>query len=202
MASFSIHLAIGKRYMDKNKGEIIDKHAFYDGIIAPDITDNKIATHYSLPYVERWQTNVEGKVFLPEYLTHGTYDGSDYEKGVFLHLVTDYIFFCHLLDKNYLDGITLFEFCNDLYHSYDIVSNAIDTKYEIDYSNIREKINENIAKGMKSKNVDLKNEKSKNILNVKQLDEFIEYVSNLKIDAYIEKILLAGTNVLPDEDYL
>ena len=198
MASFSIHLAIGKRYMEKNQGEIEDRRAFFDGIIAPDITDNKIATHYSLPYVERWQTNVEGKVFLPEYLNHGTYDGSDYEKGIFLHLVTDYIFFSHFLDKNYLDGVTLLEFCNDLYHSYDVVSSDIDVKYEIDYSNIREKIDENIAKGIKNKNVDIKSDKSKNILSLSKLEEFIEYVSNLKIDEYINKIILAGTNVLPD----
>ena len=36
MASFSIHLAIGKRFIEKNN-LIKEKKEFYKGIIAPDI---------------------------------------------------------------------------------------------------------------------------------------------------------------------
>ncbi|MBE5738706.1 MAG: hypothetical protein E7354_03165 [Clostridiales bacterium] len=199
MASFSIHLAVGKRYLENNIDRVKDEDLFYQGIIAPDLTNDKKITHYSLPYGDVWQDNVIGKVFLPDYIFSGKYDGSDYELGVFIHLVTDYIFFCFLIERKYMDSVSFLTFCNDLYYSYDCSQKFLDTKYAIDYSNIREIVDKNIAEGIKNKHVDFEHVDHKNIFTNEQLCNFVEYVSSIDIDKYISKIKKYKTNVLPDE---
>ena len=46
MASFNIHLAVGKRYIEKTKA-IKDEKEFYKGIIEPDLVSDKAVSHYT-----------------------------------------------------------------------------------------------------------------------------------------------------------
>lgn len=194
MASFNIHLAIGKRYIEKSKS-IKNMNDFYKGIIDPDLVNDKKISHYtSVQDKTNLLKYLAGKVQLNEYLKINNID-NDYNKGVFLHLITDYLFFNNFFNDTYLNNISYKEFCEDLYYSYDITNDYIENKYKIDYTIFLELINNNINKNKKEKNIST--EIRKNILPYSILDEFIEYVSNISLEEYKNKIINANKNVLP-----
>lgn len=195
MASFSIHLAIGKRYIEKYR-TVKNEKEFYQGIIAPDLAKDKKISHYTgnannldlIQYLPQ-------KVLLYEYLKSENID-SDYQKGVFLHLLTDYLFFNKYFDYNFLSNISYSDFCKDLYYSYDVVNNYIDQTYQLNYNELLDEINNAIIKTKINKKTS--NETRTNILSLKLLDEFIDYVSSINLDNYKEKILSYKKNVFPD----
>ncbi len=195
MASFNIHLAVGKRYIEKNK-QIKNKKEFYKGIIAPDLVEDKKISHYTgeqnkkdvLDYLSK-------KVQLNKYVKSENFD-SDYQKGVFLHLITDYLFFNNFFEMNYLKNISYEDFCKDLYYSYDITNEYLESKYKIDCTDFSEQINKNIEKDKKEKNTS--DEIRTNILEFYKIDDFIEYVSSIDLENYKNKIIENNSNVLPD----
>ena len=83
MASFSIHLAIGKRYLEKNKIE--NEKDFLLGVIDPDLAQDKRKSHYT---GSTDTTNLEyflsEKVLLNRYLETNNID-NNYDLGIFLH---------------------------------------------------------------------------------------------------------------------
>ena len=195
MASFNIHLAIGKRYLEKNKLGI-DEKKFYRGIVDPDLVPNKKISHY---------TSFNDKMYLLEYLSHkvelknyldNEYDASDYQKGIFLHLITDYLFFNNFFDCEYLKNVDYFEFCRDLYYSYSLINEYLDNKYGINYKDFGSELEDNIALNKQSKKAD--SQIGKNILPVEKVDAFIEYVSDIDLEKYSCKIIENGGNVFPD----
>lgn len=195
MASFNIHLAIGIRYLEKTKS-IQNEKDFFKGIIAPDLVYDKKVSHYTgifdkqdlLKYLSK-------KVQLNEYLKNENID-SDYSKGVFLHLITDYLFFNNFIDYTYLSTTPYSEFCKDLYYSYYITNEYLENKYKIDYSEFIAEMNNTIEKDKKEKNT-IDNEIKKNILPLVELDNFIEYVSNIDLENYKNKIIINDCNILP-----
>ena len=194
MASFSIHLAIGKRYLEKHNN-IKNIKEYKLGLIAPDLAPNKNETHYTT-YLDK--TNLEyyldNRIQLYNYLKDNKVD-NDYELGVFIHLITDYIFFAHFFDKEYIRSIDINIFNNDLYHSYDNIDNYVKTKYNIDYTGIKEQIDNTIALARKKKNTSY--DKGKDILPKDKLDKFIEYVSDIDINKYIKDIIDNKKSILP-----
>ena len=98
MASFNIHLAVGKRYIEKNSN-INNIEEFYKGIIDPDLAINKKVSHYS---GKQNKSNIleylANKVLLNEFLSKETID-TDYQKGIFIHLITDYLFFNNFFES-------------------------------------------------------------------------------------------------------
>ncbi len=194
MASFHIHLAVAKRYLEKNNLEINIKE-YYRGVIEPDLTNNKRKTHYSGDYNhEDLLKYLSYKVQLDKYLA-SEYDNSDYQLGVFVHLVTDYLFFNDFFDNNYLANITYQDFCKDLYYSYAISNKYLTEKYNLDFMDYTDAINNNILKDIKEKKTN--NEISKNILPNDKLDKFIEKVSNINLEQYKNKIIENHGNILP-----
>lgn len=194
MASFNIHLAIGKRYIEKSQS-IKDKDDFYKGIIDPDLVVDKKISHYTgIQNKSNLYEYLENKVQLNEYLKDNDIN-SDYQKGIFLHLITDYLFFNNFFDNDYLETISYEEFCKDLYYSYEITNQYLEEKYKINYENFETEINNNIKKDKKEKNAG--GEKRKDILPVYKLDKFIEYVSNISLEEYKNRILQNNINVLP-----
>jgi len=193
MAGFHIHLAIAKRYAEKNN--IRETAELYRGTVAPDLVDNKSISHYS-----GQQDNTKlieylaNKIGLYDYLKNHTVD-NDYEIGVFLHLVTDYLFFNNFIDKGYLGKVTYADFCKDLYTSYDITNDYLLEKYKIDFGELRETLESNISKSKKDKKTE--NSVGNTIFSTEQLDSFIEYVSNIDLKQYEEKIRKAKCNILP-----
>ncbi len=192
MASYNIHLAIGKRYIAK-RNDIQDISSFIRGLIEPDLTLDKSKTHYTLPnYEETLITHLQKKVGLYEYIKSNP-DLNDYTKGVFLHLITDYLFFNYFINKDYLEKVDYQRFCADLYYSYKMVDKYLLDKYEIDYQKIPNDLV--IAMQETLKEVYIKN--VKNIIILDKLNNFIEYVSSIDLDNYAKQLKLSKKNVLP-----
>jgi len=191
VASFSIHLAIAKRYIEKQKS-IKNIDEFYNGVIDVDLAKDKVKSHYGIEEGDNVIKDLKNKVLLYEYLKINNIN-TDYQKGIFLHLITDYLFFNNFLDKKYLQEVSDYNFARDLYYSYIMTNEYIDKKYKIDYSkNIKKiKTNKNL------KEIDIYNEHSKNILSLEKLDSFIENISNIDLDKYRTKIIQNKRNVLP-----
>lgn len=121
MPGFVIHLAIGKEYAKKNK-KINNLEEFLQGTIAPDLTSNKSLTHYGKSPA---YTN------LKNYLKSNTID-TDYDKGFFLHLVADYLFYNHYLDRIEKPQI---------YDDYDYLNKILIDTYNVELpDNIKDKV--------------------------------------------------------------
>lgn len=192
MPGFNIHLAIGKRYIEKqkNKKDVIkNENSFYNGLVAPDLVNDKKISHYT---TETNKNNLEkyllGKVRLDLYLKENKVE-TDFEKGVFLHLFTDYLFFNEFFKKEYIKNITYQDFVRDLYYSYEKTNDYLNKKYNIDFSIFGDRLIKNIEKNKKEKNLkeDMKNRKL--IFSEKDLDEFIEKVSSINIDEVVMRLI-------------
>lgn len=192
MPGFNIHLAIGKRYIEKqkNKKDVIkNENSFYNGLVAPDLVNDKKISHYT---TETNKNNLEkyllGKVRLDLYLKENKVE-TDFEKGVFLHLFTDYLFFNQFFKKEYIKNITYQDFVRDLYYSYEKTNDYLNKKYNIDFSIFGDRLIKNIEKNKKEKNLkeDMKNRKL--IFSEKDLDEFIEKVSSINIDEVVMRLI-------------
>lgn len=196
MPGFNIHLAIGKKYIEKQKYKnnsekdiIIDERSFYNGIVAPDLVTDKSISHYA---TEKDNSDLEKylkeKVRLDLYLKDNKVE-ADFEKGVFLHLITDYLFFNEFLKKKFIRSINYQEFVRDLYYSYEKTNNYLNKKYNIDFSIFGDRLEKNIEKNKEEKNLkddDLKNKKL--LFSEKDLDEFIEKISNINLKDIENKI--------------
>lgn len=194
MASFSIHLAIGKRYFEKSK-TISNEKEFFRGIIEPDLVEDKKTSHYAGIRDKNDLLNyLSNKVLLYKFLLNEKID-TDYQKGVFLHLISDYLFFNNFFDKDYLLHTSYSDFCKDLYYSYGITNDYLEEKYNINYTDFLDKIKNNIKKDQKEK--DVSSEIRTNILTFSKLDNFIEYVSDINLHDYSEKIIKNKKNIFP-----
>ena len=108
MPGFVIHIAIGQEYLRKHN--LNYSKEFIKGIVAPDFTSDKSKTHYGKS--PRY-TN------LKKFLDNNKID-TDYNKGFFLHLITDYLFYNYYVTKIGKDG---------LYNDYDLTNKDIIQKF-------------------------------------------------------------------------
>lgn len=111
MPGFVIHLAVANEYLRKHPNEIKQEDSFLKGVIAPDFTDDKLKTHYAKDSI---------KTNLRLYLESNTIN-SDYDKGFFLHLITDCVFY-----QKYFKNLT-----TSLYDDYDMLNKTIIEKYNV-----------------------------------------------------------------------
>ena len=109
MPGYVIHLAVGKVYSENNKIE--DLKSFERGIIAPDISENKVESHYG-PY--------SSEPGLNQFLQINGISSS-YDEGYFLHLVTDYLFYHKFLSK----------WEKSIYDDYDKLNSRIMKQYGV-----------------------------------------------------------------------
>ena len=110
MPGFVIHLAIAKKYIEKNK--IKNEEQFNNGVIEPDlIKSNEYDTHFGF---KTEKPNIEE--FFKKYS-----EDSDYNKGYLLHLITDYLFY-----KKFLRN-----WSQEIYNDYDILNKRLVDKYKI-----------------------------------------------------------------------
>mgnify|MGYP005788509345 FL=1 len=111
MPGYVIHIAIAQEYLKKHlKKE--EKEEFINGVIAPDLTKIKSETHYGKSPA---YTN------LLEFLKNKKIDNS-FNKGYFLHLVTDYLFYNY-----YLTSFSKPE----IYDDYDMTNEFLISKYDV-----------------------------------------------------------------------
>lgn len=162
MPGYIIHLAAATEYMRKHKNEIKNKTEFFQGVISPDLTtkENKKNTHYG---------NNSAEIFLRKFLTEISIE-TDYEKGYFLHLITDYIFYNKLLVYT----------SKEIYNDYDILNEYLLSKYQITIpTEVHEKIKDNIF----YKSGDLK------IITKELVEEAIELSSRESLDEIKKEIM-------------
>ena len=110
MPGYVIHIAIAQQYLKKHK--LNYSKEFIRGSIMPDLTRDKSKSHYGKSPA---YTNL--KSFLLENDLN-----SDMEKGKFLHLITDYLFYNH-----YLEVFSKPE----IYDDYDISNKILIEKYDV-----------------------------------------------------------------------
>ena len=186
MASLHIHLAIAMEYAKKHNIEDVEK--FMQGSIAPDCAQDKVASHYT-SYInkEDLERYLSEKTRLDLFLKNEKVD-SDYQRGVFLHLITDYIFFNGFFDKQYIETVPYREFIQDLYYSYRVTNGYLEDKYNIKSLNFYNKINENVNNAFKTRGID-NTVPRRNILPTSKLDNFIDYMSDIDLQKYERKVI-------------
>lgn len=111
MPGYVIHIAIANEYLKKHK-KIEVYEEFIKGNIDPDLTNDKSKTHYAKSPA---YTN------LKNFLDNNQIDNS-FNRGQFLHLITDYLFYNHYLE--YYDK-------KDMYHDYDVLNKPLSEKYDV-----------------------------------------------------------------------
>lgn len=111
MAGYVIHLAVAEEYLKKHNNIKENYDEFIEGVIYPDSVTDKSLTHYG---------SKSSKVILKDFLKENKLESS-YQKGYFLHLVTDYLFY-----NKYLDIFT-----KDIYDDYDILNKFLIEKYNV-----------------------------------------------------------------------
>lgn len=155
MPGYVIHIAIAKEYAKKNQ-EIKNFDEFIQGTIAPDFTTNKSLTHYGKSPA---YTN------LGEYLKVNEIN-TDYDRGFFIHLIADYLFYNHYLDR--------FE-KPQIYDDYDYLNKALIDKYNIDLpENVKDKVFFKTGEPQ--------------LINLELLQRMIEEISNLNLDEVIKEV--------------
>lgn len=180
MPSFNIHLAVAIKYCEKYK--IDDEKSFFEGSVYPDLVKDKKITHYTKP---RDKNNLKEyllrKVDLEAYLNNNEIK-NDFDRGFFLHLLTDKIFFDSFFDEEYVNNTKFSEFIKCLYYSYDKTNRYLEEKYGITSDRIGQTLMNRI------RYVPEKKEVLKNILPLEKLDKFIENVAKINIEEYIRSI--------------
>lgn len=111
MAGYVIHLAVAEEYLRKHNNDIKNYNEFISGVIAPDEVKDKSLTHYG---------EKSSKVDLKKFIQTNEIE-TDYQKGYFLHLVTDYLFY-----NKYLEY-----FSKDIYNDYDFTNKELIEKYKV-----------------------------------------------------------------------
>lgn len=183
MPGFNVHIAVGNEYMKKNN--IKNRLDFLKGIIIPDLSLDKSKSHYSGPIDKSNLINsLKNKVNLRQFVLCNNID-DDYTKGFFLHLLTDYYFYNYFFEKKYLKNVSWDKFKNDLYYSLDKCDLYIKRKYRIEYEIYKKEILDDFNK---YKDYRYSND-SENIINLDQLNKFINKISSIDLNNIKENIL-------------
>ena len=150
MPGYVIHLVVAEEYLRKHKNIIEKYDEFIEGVIYPDGVKDKSITHYG---------EKSSKTNLYKFLQKNKVNNS-FERGYFLHLITDYLFY-----NRYIDTMG-----NEIYNDYDKLNQYLINKYKIVFP---EKIKE-YAK--------VYQEGKCKLLSLELVNKFIDDVSNLDID--------------------
>ena len=112
MPGYVIHVAIAQEYMRKHKNKKENYHEFVEGVIMPDLIRPKSESHYGITPA---YTN------LKKFLDNNSLDNS-LNRGKFLHLIADYLFYNFYLEKFSKEYI---------YDDYDILNKSLIEKYNV-----------------------------------------------------------------------
>src|SRR5574344_384942 len=159
MPGYVIHLAVANEYLKKHKNDVIqNKESFLLGSINPHFTtkEKKGETHYG---------QSSSIIYLRKYLNSNLLN-SDFNKGYFLHLVTDYVFYNKILEI----------ISQDIYNDYDILNKKLMKKYNVKLPDIvKDKV--------------FFTEGSTKILNMDTAENLIDTVSNFNLNDIRTEIL-------------
>ena len=149
MPGYVIHLAVAEEYLKKHKHKKEEYNEFINGVIFPDSTKNKQETHYG---------EKSSLSNLYEFLKSNKLDTS-FNRGYFLHLLTDYLFY-----NKYIDRMS-----NDMYNDYDILNKILIVKYDV-------KLPESVKASVFFKDGDLV------ILSLEIVERMIDDISDMDLD--------------------
>lgn len=114
MASFVIHLAVAEKYLAKHPEEKrrwnFNYEEFLHGTVYPDTVKDKSISHYG----------VTSESNLPKFIA-ANYVVTSFNRGWFLHLLTDYLFY-----NKYVDTMS-----SKMYDDYNILNDVIIKKYNL-----------------------------------------------------------------------
>lgn len=155
MSGYVIHLAIAEEYIRKHKNENNNYDEFIRGVIFPDGVGDKSKTHYG-----QSSSKVNLQSFLREHEIN-----SSFEKGYFLHLLTDYLFYNRYIDT----------FSKEVYNDYDIINSHLMKKYNV-----------TLPERVKSR-VSFKEGKTK-ILSLEKAQKIIDDISSMDLEVVKKQI--------------
>lgn len=182
MPSLDIHIAIARKYL-KKYNDIKDEISFIKGNLEPDLVDDRIASHYTIKTDDRVLYHIlKNKIGLSDYLNSKRVN-NDYEKGYFLHLVTDFIFFNQFFDDEYIKITEYGNFKKDLYYSYNIIHSYLIDNYDIRYTPFNDKVEKRISTSQVDANYD--GEERTNIIPYNKLDIFIDEILKKDVNGYL-----------------
>ena len=174
MASYTMHLAIAKLYLNIHKEE--NEEEFYKATIDVDDVPNKKTTHYSsnednLNVKIKMTSKVNIKKYVEEHSIKTSYD-----RGYFLHLLADYFFYNNYFNYDNFKKMKTPDFNSLLYNEYDVLNKHLLNKYKLE---IPEKLNKRYFEI---------HEGNPQITTYESIDDFIEFVSKLNIEELYKKI--------------
>ena len=181
MASFNMHLAVAKRYLEKNPASGINARDFYDGSVLPDLTDDKDKTHFGTrnektDLIKR----VAEKINLHKFLESTPID-NDVNLGKYLHLITDWEYYNNFIPKIYLQNSTLTELVGDIRFTSNKHDDYLAQKYNL--SPALTSLEHEIAQSIKNFGIGLPH--GKEIFTNQQTDAFIERISSIDLNSYL-----------------
>lgn len=98
MASLMIHQIVGEEYCKRHN--VQSEYMFLNGNLMPDLVKDKKPTHFSARCRNKTYTeSIENKVNLQAFCEAMDINSS-FNKGLFLHLITDQVFFYKYLLNN------------------------------------------------------------------------------------------------------
>ena len=149
MPGYVIHLAVAEKQLEN--GKIKNRDEFIKGVLAPDLLKKKgYDSHFG------YSSAPDFKKFLEAHK-----DMSDYNKGYFLHLLTDYLFYNKLIS----------EWKPEIYEDFDILNEKLIASYSL-------KIPEQIKDVVQYKNGEL------TVLNMDDVFSFINAFSEIPLEKY------------------
>ena len=176
MPGIIIHLAAANEYLKNNPNE--DSAEFLKGAIAPDYMPDPDKAHHSSQYIyDGALPYLFGKVNLKESIPDFDINTS-FGKGYFYHLITDYVFYRSLLDKDAdinFGNMSYDELRDMLYHDYAATNNYIKNQYNVVVPKIAEKYDV-------KESVDLK------ILRLDEICKMIRDLSSLDLNEYLKNL--------------
>jgi hypothetical protein len=187
MPCIAIHLAVAKKYLAKNPNE--EENDFILGTLAPDFgLDNlsdyiningldKRARHFGNDYKPSSLIDyMKTKVDFNEFFLNNDINTS-FLRAYFLHLLCDYYFFDSCINDNRLTNLSLEEGVKIGYNDYDLITEYLIDKYDLDIPKIAKDI-------MSRKGVG-----KLQILEIDKVDEFIDKMSKLDLNKEKDKLL-------------
>ncbi len=121
MAGYLIHLIIANEYMKNFRNDIKNKNEFINGVIYPDSVKIKGETHYSNCY--------SADVNLYEFVKDKEDElDTDFNKGYFLHLFTDYLFY----NKYFILPNNIHNITEIVHNDYDLLNKKLLNEYKIE----------------------------------------------------------------------
>ena len=176
MPGFIIHIAVGKQYLNKHKGQIKDTKEFMKGIIAPDLNSemtevekDKSKSHYGVWNYCNAITNIDKFLIDPKVDIK-----NDYWKGYFMHLLTDFYFYNIDFYDEYQQMI---KDKNKFYYDYDCLNGPLRKQYSINPDKIQSL----------SVYMNILEEKPK-YLKLEKVIKFIEKISDFDLETEVKII--------------